>query len=189
MFVKAEEIARMERLYGRPAVDRVAFEMGRKDWGILRGSQVDGRAHDVTVYVTRGEEVAVIAKHPYPPGIFRAPSGGVLPRESMEEGIAREMMEELGLEVALRRYLLREVAVFTHEGEVVRWTTHVFTAQPLTIELAPRDHKEIREARWISIDELTGRIGEALAASPSAGLRYRAYLHRRVMQELSRAGS
>ena len=188
MFVKSDEIARMERLYGRPAEDRVAFEMGRKDWGILRGSQVKGRTHDVTVYVRRGEEVAVIAKHPYPPGIFRAPSGGVLPTESMEEGIAREMMEELGLEIVLRRYLLREAADFTHAGQMVRWTTHVFTAQPLTTELAPHDQKEIREARWIPMDELTGRIGEALAASPSAGLRYRAYLHRRVMQELSRPG-
>ena len=187
MFVKPDEIARMERLYGRPAEDRVAFEMARKDWGILRGSQVNGRAHDVTVYVRRGDEVAVIAKHSYPPGIYRAPSGGILPAESMEEGIAREMMEELGLEIVLRRYLLRETADFSHVGTVVHWTTHVFTADPHTTDLAPRDHKEIREARWISMDELTGRIGEALAASPSAGLRYRGYLHRRVMEELSRA--
>jgi len=186
MFVKLEEIARMERLYGRPAEDRVAFEMARKDWSILKGSQVAGRAHDVTVYVRQGDEVAVIAKHSYPPGIFRAPSGGVLPAESMEDGIAREMMEELGLEIVLRRYLLRESVDFSHSGMVVRWTTHVFTADPRSIDLAPQDHKEIREARWISMDELTGRIGEALAASHSAGLRYRAYLHRRVMQELSR---
>jgi 8-oxo-dGTP pyrophosphatase MutT (NUDIX family) len=188
MFVKPDEIARMERLYGRPAEDRVAFEMGTKDWRILRGSQSQGRSHDVTLYVRRGEQVAVIAKHSYPPGIFRAPSGGVLPAESMEEGIAREMMEEMGLEIVLRRYLLREAVDFSHAGEVVRWTTHVFTADPLTTHLAPRDHKEIREARWIHIDELTGRIGEALAVSPSAGLRYRAYLHRRVMEELSRPG-
>ncbi len=186
MFVKSGEIARMERLYGRPAEDRVAFEMARKDWGILRGSQVDGRAHDVTVYVRRGDEVAVIAKHSYPPGIYRAPSGGILPAESMEEGIAREMMEELGVEIVLRRYLLRETADFSHAGTMVRWTTHVFTADPLATDLAPRDHKEIREARWISMDELTGRIGDALAASPSAGLRYRGYLHRRVVEELSR---
>ncbi|MCI0658930.1 MAG: NUDIX hydrolase [Acidobacteria bacterium] len=188
MFVKPDEIARMELLYGRPAEDRVAFEMAKKDWGILKGSQVGGRSHDVTVYVRRGEEVAVIAKHPYPPGIFRAPSGGVLPSESMEEGIAREMMEELGLEILLRRYLLRETADFSHGDMVVRWTTHVFTADPLTMDLAPRDHKEIREARWISMEELTGRIGEALAASHSAGLRYRAYLHRQVVEELSRPG-
>ena len=186
MFVTQDEIARMERLYGRPAEDRVAFEMSRKDWGILRGSQANGRAHDVTVYVMRGQEVAVIAKHPYPPGIFRAPSGGVLPAESMEEGIAREMMEELGVEIALRRYLLREAVDFSHGDEAVRWTTHVFTADPVTTVLDPQDHKEIREARWISMDELTGRIGEALAASPSAGLRYRGYLHRRVVEELSR---
>ena len=188
MFLNSEEIKRMERLYGRPAEDHVSFEMGERDWGVLRGSQTAGRAHDVTLYVRRGEDVAVIAKHNYPPGIFRAPSGGLLPAESMEAGIAREMMEETGLEIALRRYLLREEVDFSHGSEVVHWTTHVFTADPISTDLAPRDHKEIREARWISMEELSGRIGDALAASPSAGLRYRAYLHRRVMEELSRPG-
>src|SRR6059036_2842176 len=119
MFVKQEEIARMERLFGRPAEDRVAFEMGEKEWAVLKGSQTAGRSHDVTLYVTWGEEIAVIAKHSYPPGVFRPPSGGVLPEESMEAGIAREVMEEMGVEITLQRYLLREQVDFTHLGEVV----------------------------------------------------------------------
>ena len=186
MSEKPEEIARMERLYGTPAEDRVAFEMEKKEWTALRRSQTRGRAHDVTLYVRHKEKIAVIAKHSYAPGIFRAPSGGVHPEETMEQGIAREIMEEMGVEVELQKYVLRERVDFSHEGQLIHWTTHVLTARPLSLQLAPQDRREIREARWIPLDELTGRIGEALASSPSAGLRYRGYLHRRVLQELSR---
>jgi 8-oxo-dGTP pyrophosphatase MutT (NUDIX family) len=185
MFVTAEEIARMEVLYGKPAEDRIAFEMTDREWDLLRRSQKHGRAHDVTLYVQNGEEVAVIAKHSYPPSVYRAPSGGVMPGESMEAGIAREAMEEIGVEVRLRRYLLRERVDFLHGTESVLWTTHVFMASPVTLELSVNDQKEIREARWIPMLELSGPIAEMLAASASAGLRYRGYLHKRVMQELS----
>ena len=188
MFVTAEEVLRMEGRYGKPAEDRMAFQMGEREWRLLRRSQSSGRAHDVTVYVLAEGMLAAIAKHPYPPGIFRAPSGGVLPGESMEEGIAREMMEEMGLEIRLLRYLLRVFVDFSRSGEVVHWTTHVFTASPRSRELAPQDLREIREARWITLEEAGGRIRETLLSSPSAGLRYRAMLHDRVMAEISRLG-
>jgi 8-oxo-dGTP pyrophosphatase MutT (NUDIX family) len=189
MFLKAEEILRMERLYGTPDEERIAVEMGEREWALLRRTQTRGRAHDVTLYVLQGDSLAVIAKHSYPAGVYRAPSGGVMPEESMEEGIAREVSEELGITVSLQRYLLREMVDFLHGGETVLWTTHVFTARPLTTELAPTDHKEIREARWASLQEVSGPIAAALAVSPSAGLRYRGYLHRRVMETLARLES
>jgi 8-oxo-dGTP pyrophosphatase MutT (NUDIX family) len=158
--------------------------MGEREWRILRGSQVGGRAHDVTLYMILDGRVAAIAKHPYEEGIYRAPSGGILPGETMEEGMAREMREEVGVEIRIRRYLLRAQVDFSRSGERVAWTTHVFTADPLSRDLVPRDRREIREARWVPLEELSGRIRERLLASPSAGLRYRALLHDRVMEEL-----
>src|SRR5262245_6928589 len=189
MFVKAEEIVRMERLYGTPDEERITVEMDEREWALLRRSQTRGRAHDVTLYVLNGDDLAVIAKPSYPPGVYRAPSGGVLPEESMEEGIAREVNEELGIAIRLQRYLVREKVDFRHRGEAVLWTTHVFTAQPLTTDLAPTDHNEIREARWMPLQEISGPVARALAASRSAGLRYRGYLHRRVMEALARLES
>lgn len=186
MFVKAEEIIRMEHLYGVPDEERITVEMGDREWALLKRTQTRGRAHDVTLYVRRGDDLAVIAKHSYPPGIFRAPSGGVMPEETMEEGIAREVNEELGIAIRLQRYLLREKVDFQHRDDTVLWTTHVFTAEPLTTKLAPIDHKEIREARWVPLREVSGPIAKALDASHSAGLRYRGYLHRRVMETLAR---
>ena len=188
MFLNPEEIRRLERLYGAPVEERAAFEMGEREWAILKESQLGGRAHDVTVYVQRGAELAVIAKHGYPPGVYRAPSGGVLPGESMEQGIAREMMEETGLEIRLRRYLLKMAVEFSRGGETVHWTTHVFTAEAISTRLEPQDLHEIREARWVSLQELSGPIDAALRASASAGLRYRSHLHRKVMEILAERG-
>ena len=186
MYVSAGEIRRMEGLYGTPAEERTSIEMPAGEWRVLRRSQVHGRAHDVTLFVLRDGMLAGIAKHPYPPGIYRAPSGGVLPGESMEEGIQREMLEETGLQVRLKRYVLRVLVDFSHEGEVVHWTTHVFTGEALPGEMGPLDLEEIREARWVPVEDLAGRIREALLASGSAGLRYRAWLHDRVMAAIGK---
>jgi len=186
MFVKAEEIVRMEQLYGAPDEERITVEMGEREWALLKRTQTRGRAHDVTLYVRRGDDLAVIAKHSYAPGVYRAPSGGVMPEETMEEGIAREVSEELGIAIRLQRYLLREKVDFRNGSETILWTTHVFTADPVTTVLAPTDHNEIREARWVPLGEVSGPIGKALATSHSAGLRYRGYLHRRVMESLAR---
>ena len=100
--------------------------------------------------------------------------------------MAREMREEIGVEIRILRYLLRVGVDFSRGGEQVAWTTHVFTAEPLSLDLTPWDRREIREARWIPLDDLSGPIRERLRASPSAGLRYRALLHDRVMEELGR---
>jgi 8-oxo-dGTP pyrophosphatase MutT (NUDIX family) len=181
MYLSAGEIKTMERLYGTPEEERLSIEMGAPEWAILTRSREHGRSHDVTLFVLRDGKLAAIAKHPYPPGIYRAPSGGVLKGESMEAGIHREMLEETGLRVRLTRYLLRVFVEFSREGETVGWTTHVFTGEALPGEMAPLDLEEIREARWVPLEELSGRIRSALLASPSAGLRYRAWLHDRVM--------
>lgn len=186
MCLNPDDVERMERRYGRPAVEEMSFAMGDREWEILRRSQVSGRAHDVTVFVVNEGHLAVIAKHPYPPGLYRAPSGGVVPGETIEQGIAREMREETGLEVRLTRYLLRVHVDFTHGGESVAWTTHVFTGEPAGGEIGPHDREEIREARWLPLEDMAGSVREGLLSSGSAGLRYRAILHDRVMDEMNR---
>jgi ADP-ribose pyrophosphatase YjhB (NUDIX family) len=186
MFLSQQDIGRMERRYGVPAVERMSFEMGEQEWVNLRGSQLHGRAHDVTLFVFHRGRLAVIAKHNYPPGLYRAPSGGVLPGESMARGIAREMMEETGLKIRLQRYVLRVHVDFTRRKEKIAWTTHVFTGERIAGRIRPRDTQEIREARWADLGELAGDVREKLLGSGSAGLRYRALLHDRVMQEVGR---
>jgi len=186
MFLSEQDIGRMEKRYGVPAVERMSFEMGEREWTVLRGSQAHGRAHDVTLFVFNKGRLAVIAKHNYPSGLYRAPSGGVLPGETMAEGIAREMMEETGLEIRVRNYVLRVHVDFTHRMAKIAWTTHVFTGERVAGRIRPRDTQEIREARWVDLGELAGGVRRKLLNSGSAGLRYRALLHDRVMEEMGR---
>ena len=176
MYISAEAINEIEGKYGTPAEVRLAYEMTRREFEMVRKSQKHGRAHDVTLFILKENCVVVIKKPMYPPGAYRAPSGGIDPGENFEAGAIREAYEETGLTVELARYLLRARVKFTHGSGAIDWTTHVFTASPVGGSLQPVDTHEIVEARLAGLDELNGPIRGALLASGSAGLRYRAEL-------------
>ena len=68
MYITPDIIAAAERAYGAPRELRVSYEITARELATIRGSQRDGRAHDVTTFVFNGERLAVIAKPSYPPG-------------------------------------------------------------------------------------------------------------------------
>ena len=188
MYISVEAIREIERKYGTPAEVRLSYEMTRREFDMVRRSQKHGRAHDVTLFILKGDSLVVINKPMYPAGAYRAPSGGINPGEDFEEGSVREAYEETGLAVELERYVLRARVKFTSESDVIDWTSHVFTATPVGGTLGPIDLREIVEARLATLDELNGPIKEALLASGSTGLRYRAELGDIVTRMLVEGG-
>jgi 8-oxo-dGTP pyrophosphatase MutT (NUDIX family) len=125
----------------------------------------------VTLFIRKGGQYAAIRKPSYPKGLFRAPSSGVEPGESVEAGALREALEETGLEIRLSRYVFRSRVRFTHRREEsVDWTSHVFTADWIKGEIAPIDTVEIAEAIWVTRTELEASV-PLLRAAPSGGLR------------------
>ena len=176
MYISAEAIKEIENRYGTPAEIHLSYEMTRREFEMVRRSQKHGRAHDVTLFILKENSIVVIKKPMYPPGAYRAPSGGISPGENFEAGAIREAYEETGLAVELLKYILRARVKFTNESDVIDWTTHVFTANPVGGSIEPVDTHEIVEARLAGIDELSGSIKQALLASGSTGLRYRAEL-------------
>ncbi|HJQ67966.1 MAG TPA: NUDIX hydrolase [Blastocatellia bacterium] len=176
MYISAEAIRDVELKYGTPVEVRLSYEMTGREFDMVRRSQKHGRAHDVTLFIIKEDSLVVIKKPMYPPGAYRAPSGGINPGEDFEAGSVREAHEETGLIVELEEYVLRARVKFTHESDVIDWTSHVFTARPTGGSLEPIDVHEIVEARFATLDELGGPIKEALLASGSTGLRYRAEL-------------
>lgn len=188
MYVPSEMILELEKKYGQPEELWLAYEMNEREFEIVRGSQKHGRAHDVTLFIIKDGRIVVIKKPMYPPGAYRAPSGGVEPGEQFEEGALREAHEETGLVVSLEKYILRARVRFTYADGTINWTTHVLTASEIGGELQPIDTREIAEARYATVDELNGGIRDALLASGSTGLRYRSELNDVVMRKLSEEG-
>jgi ADP-ribose pyrophosphatase YjhB (NUDIX family) len=144
------------------------------------------RMHDVTLLITNGERLALIRKPPFPEGIWRPPGGGVKAGEDVAAGAAREALEETGLQVELRRYLVDAEALFVHGPHEVPWRTHVFHATTDDEVLAPRDTDEIAGARWGTLDELAGPLRERLLETGRAFWRYRVALHDRALEALGR---
>ncbi|HMB71102.1 MAG TPA: NUDIX hydrolase [bacterium] len=186
MYVGPELIAEAEERFGRPPEEDFRVDTTPAEIAFIRGTQKNGRAHDVTVVIRNGDVFATIAKHSYPPGLFRFPSGGADPGESLEDASLREGREETGLELALTRYLLRARVRFDcrPEDDAIDWTTHVFCAEVRGGRLEPIDEGEIREAAWLSRRELLGPIREVLFARPEAGLRYRGRLQDAIFARL-----
>ncbi|MGZ4480560.1 MAG: NUDIX hydrolase [Gaiellales bacterium] len=166
--------------FGPPAVWDGSREITAADRLLIRRSTDRGRTHDVTFFILDAEELVVIRKPIFPPGAWRAPSGGVAPGESFESGTLREALEETGLAIELTGYPLVARSVFTHRGERIPWSSHVVAARTASRKLAPQDTVEIAAARWMTWLELVGPVAEVLRGTHGELFTYRAELHEQV---------
>jgi 8-oxo-dGTP pyrophosphatase MutT (NUDIX family) len=187
MHVDEITLAPVRTRFGQPAVLRWEGEVSEPELALV--TRQPHRRHDVTLFVSNGERLALIRKPHFTPGIWRTPGGGVNPGEEFVAGVVREALEELGVDVELDRYLVRMQAVFRLEGQAVPWETHVFSAWTEEEELSPRDTVEIAEARWGTAGELAGPIRERLLATGRALWRYRVALHDATLERLAAGGT
>jgi 8-oxo-dGTP pyrophosphatase MutT (NUDIX family) len=176
VFVTDDMIAAMAAQFGSPARRAFHFEVTRREYDRIRSSQKHGRNHDATLYVLKDDRVVVIAKHFYPPGLYRAPSGGLHPGESFADGIAREMREEIGCVIGLDRFLMQTEASFAVDSDVLKWRSFVFLAHYVSGDFAYTDKDEIREVRLADWCEFT-EYGRIMRTLDIGGLHYRAALH------------
>ena len=184
MYVTEKILNQLEQKYGAPQILRTSYAMDQQAFELLEWSMRKGRAHDVTLFIAKGNKIAVIRKPSYPTGVYRPPSGGIEPGEDFETGARREAYEETGLNIQLKKYLLKVFVNFSFADTVVRWTSHVFTAQAVGGHLKPVDTKEIADARWATFKELKTGLLMSLRNAEAPGLRYRAELQAAVMQHI-----
>jgi 8-oxo-dGTP pyrophosphatase MutT (NUDIX family) len=177
VYVTSEQLDRLTASLGWPDRLRGEFECAPSELAMVRSSQKNRRAHDLTFFLTDpAGRIATIAKHSFPPGVYRAPSGGANPGEELLDAAAREVLEELGIEAAFDRYLLRCEPVFTVEDDRVTWTSHVLVGRAVGHALSTQDPDEIREVRWSTPDELAGPIRSAMLAMERGLIGYRVAL-------------
>jgi NAD+ diphosphatase len=97
--------------------------------------------------VTRGRDILLARAHRFPPGMFSALAGFVEPGETIEDCLAREVREEVGVEVRDLRYFGSQSWAFPHSLMIA------FTAEYAGGEIRCEDD-EIAEARWFAADAL-----------------------------------
>lgn len=111
----------------------------------------------VIVAVTREDEILLAHAARFAAGWYSVLAGFVEPGETLEEAVAREVFEEVGVWVKDIRYFGSQPWPFPHSLMVG------FTAQYAGGQIA-LDPREIKDARWFKLDQLPnipGRISIA----------------------------
>lgn len=184
MFVTDAQIEEMEAKYGHPELRHFTIPVTDREYDRIKASQKDGRDHDFTVYIVKDGKLVLIAKHSYPPNLYRAPSGGVHPGEDFETAVHREVAEETGCRIGIDRFFLRTEVDFTRgEGAIIRWRSFVFLAHYEGGDFNFTDHREIRSVKladWSEFEE----FGRIMRSTDTGGLHYRAALHEAVVEVL-----
>ena len=176
MHVDDAVLAPVRARFGDPVVLGWEGEISDREWAVATHNPL--RTHDVTLFILDpSRRLALIRKPQFAPDVWRPPGGGVKPGEDFAAGAVREALEETGLRVELRRYLVESRVAFRHGGRELPWRTHILLAETEDTELAPADEDEIAGARWGTLEELAGPLRRRLLAEERAFWRYRVALH------------
>jgi ADP-ribose pyrophosphatase YjhB (NUDIX family) len=176
MHVDDAVLAPVRKRYGTPVVLAWDGDVSDVEWAIATHNPT--RTHDVTLFILDpARRLALIRKPHFAAGVWRPPGGGVKPGEDFAAGALREALEETGLLIELRRYLVASEVVFRNAGRELQWRTHVLLAETHDRELVPHDPEEIADARWGTLEELAGPLRDRLLAENRAFWRYRVALH------------
>jgi len=77
--------------------------------------------------------------------VWNFPGGGIEDNETPEEACVREVKEETGYNVVIKRLLLKSPNKFTFEAEII--SGHLY------LDINIEDNKDILHVDWVSIDE------------------------------------
>jgi NAD+ diphosphatase len=120
------------------------------------GAQHHPRTDPVVIMVVEsGERLLLGRQARWPRGRYSALAGFVEPAETLEEAVAREVLEESGVEVRAARYVSSQPWPFPSSLMIG------FVAEHAGGEPSPRDN-ELEDVRWFAREELEAmRAGEA----------------------------
>ena len=124
----------------------------------------------VIMLVIRGDDVLLGRQPSWPPGRYSALAGFVEPGESLEEAVAREVLEESGVSVGPPRYVSSQPWPFPGSlmlGFVAPWAA----GEPAVADA------ELEDTRWFT----RGELEAAVAGSGPLGLPPRLAIARRLI--------
>lgn len=101
----------------------------------------------VIILIERGDEILLARSHRLPPGLHSVVAGFVEPGETLEQAAAREIREEVGVEIRNLAYFGSQPWPFPHSLMIA------FTAQHAAGEICI-DPEEIESAGWYRYDRM-----------------------------------
>ncbi len=114
------------------------------------------------------DRVLLVAHAPDPTRrVWTAPGGGLQPDESHEQAAARELTEEIGIEVPLGPWIWSRRVTFDFRGCWLDQSERWFLARTEQADAAaaPLDDVGARDARWWTVTELRGTTAELAPAA------------------------
>jgi ADP-ribose pyrophosphatase YjhB (NUDIX family) len=178
-----DQIVRLTNRYGVPQRVEVTLPSGTFD--PLNSGLSSGRTREVAFAVLRPNgRVLLQTKSIYPEGTFRIPTGGVEEDEDIEEALKREVREEMGLDVEIRRFFA--LIEYSAPELTKAFTTYAFLLRETggTL-LASEPHEKISGWREVVPSDLVeiARQLEGMDGGWRAWGLFRAPVHR-VLAEL-----
>lgn len=93
---------------------------------------------------------------------YDLPGGGQHPYESLEDAVRREVMEETGFEVSVRRFAALAEEIYTDEGlrsqypDYTHRIMHIFLAEIMGDRCVAPSEKDfgMEESEWILVDQI-----------------------------------
>jgi NAD+ diphosphatase len=101
----------------------------------------------VMALVKRGKQILLARSPHFPPGMYSALAGFVEPGESLEQCLAREVAEEVGVQISNTRYFASQSWPFPHSLMIA------FVCDWVSGEIKPQAG-EIEEANWFEVLQL-----------------------------------
>jgi NAD+ diphosphatase len=101
----------------------------------------------VMALVKRGNQILLARSPHFPPGMYSALAGFVEPGESLEQCLAREVAEEVGVRISGARYFASQSWPFPHSLMIA------FVCEYESGELKPQEG-EIEDAKWFEVLQL-----------------------------------
>jgi NAD+ diphosphatase len=106
------------------------------------------RVAPAVMALVRRENQILLARSPhFPPGMYSALAGFVEPGESLEQCLAREVFEEVGVQISNTRYFASQSWPFPHSMMIA------FICEWVSGEIKPQE-AEIEEAKWFEVLQL-----------------------------------
>lgn len=183
------ELRALEETFGpfrREAVDLTVGPESDAFWHPMRAKNRRGEV--VLVLQPAPGQVLVHTKAFYPPGIYRLPTGGILPDEAVLDALRREAAEETGLSIEPERFLGLVEYRFHREAEEALFASWTFLLRPVGqgVPHSQDAREQIAEFRAVPVEDLP-RIAAQLRTLPSPWTdwgRFRAVVHDLVAREL-----